>query len=87
MTSYQITHTRPDGSDHDRRIDGFMIDGGYYDIDRVIGFIRNDGHWFYTSVGGVVAWVEVRKHANGVLYLTTQGDGFPPNNLLRLPPC
>jgi hypothetical protein len=88
MSDYRITHSRKDGSDLDRRLDGFLIDGRYYDIDQVIDWIWNGIHRFWVSVYGRSVWVEVQQHAHsGRKFLTTEGDGFPPNNLLALPDC
>ena len=88
MTDYRITHTRPDGFDTDRRIDGFLINGHYYPIDQVIEWVRARVHRFYVHVIGRSVWVELKTHpANGRPYLTTQGDSFPPNTLLSLPNC
>lgn len=88
MADHQITHSRKDGSDADRRLDGFLVGGQYYTIDQIIGWILNREHRFYVSVHGRAVWVEVRQHAHsGVRFLTTEGDGFPPNNLLALPDC
>lgn len=87
MADYQITHTRQDGADADRRIDGFLINGHYYPIEQVIQWMNVQGHRFWTSVRGVSAWVKARQHANGRWYLTTAADGFWPNNLLDLDPC
>lgn len=88
MADYRITHSRKDGSDADRRLDGFMIDGRYYGIDQVIDWILSRSHRFYVSVFGRVVWVEVRQHAHsGRNFLATESDNFPPNNLLSLPDC
>lgn len=88
MADYRITHSRKDGADTDRRLDGFQIEGEYYPIDQVINWILNRGHWFWVSVDGRSVWVEVRQHAaSGRNFLTTESDGFPPNNLLKLPDC
>lgn len=88
MSDYQITHTRPDGFDADRRIDGFLINGQYYAIDQVIEWVRTSAHRFYVHVLGRSVWVQLKHHpVTGRPYLTTQGDSFPPNNLLSLPSC
>lgn len=87
MADYQVTCITPDGSDADRRIDRLGGPGWNDTIDHVIGFINSGAHRFYTSVAGQSVWVIVRKHANGREYLTTEGDAFPPNNLLNLPRC
>lgn len=89
MNNYSITHSRKDGTDADRRLDGFIIAGhGYYDIDQVISFVKNPDNRFTVTVAGRTVRVEVQRHAASYReYLTTEGDGFPPNNLLRLPDC
>ncbi|MEO1045389.1 MAG: DUF3892 domain-containing protein [Pseudomonadota bacterium] len=88
MADYRITHSRKDGNDSDRRLDGFLIGGEYFTIDQVISWIINDHHRFWVSVNGRSVWVEVRQHSQSRRYfLTTEDDGFPPNNLLSLPDC
>ena len=91
MASYQITCIIPDGADDDRRIDrlgGNGPSGRWEDsIDNIIAFI-GQGHDFWTQVAGRRVDVMRRTHpTSGRLYLTTEGDGFPPNNLLSLPRC
>ena len=68
-----------------------------------IGGVNADGRWrmseteainrlhvktwsFFTFVSGVRADVKIRTHL-GHLYLATEPDGYPPNNLLSLPEC
>ena len=88
MADYQITHSRKDGADADRRLDGFLIGGQYFTIDQIIAWILKREHRFWVSASGRSVWVEVRQHASsGLHFLTTEGDGFPPNNLLQLPDC
>ena len=87
MSAYQITHSRKDGFDADRRLDGFLINGQYYEIDTVISWIRSGSYTFYVMVLGRMVTVVARQHANGRWYLTTLADSFPPNNLLALPDC
>lgn len=43
MADYRITHSRKDGADADRRLDGFLINGGYHPIDQVISWIIKGG--------------------------------------------
>ena len=90
LTMYTIICTRPDGADLDRCIDGFLVRnalGGtnYMMIDAVIAMLDR-GVRFFTEVRGVRVEVVARNGARR-RYVTTLGDGFPPNNLLRLPPC
>ena len=94
MSDVRVTCIKRDGADADRRIDrlgGPQPDGdGNWNqsIDDVINYIRNGTHRFWTSVSGKSVWLQVKQHpTSGRYYLTTQGDGFPPNNLLSLPEC
>ena len=94
MADYRVTCIRRDGSDTDRRIDrlgGPKPDGsGNWNdtIDRVIKFIQDGTHRFWTNVGGKSVWIAVKKHpTSGRLYLATESDGYPPNNLLSLSEC
>jgi len=88
MADYFITHTRKDGADYDRRIDAVMINGQVYDIDTVIDWINSGAHRFFVSVWGRAVLVVTRIHStSGRWYLTTEADGYPPNNLLSLPDC
>lgn len=93
---HRVTCTKKDGADADRRIDGIggatggSKDGGPWrlPIDRAIAGIE-DGTWsFYVLVQQKEVDVLVRTHSSsGRKYLTTEGDSFPPNNLLNLPDC
>jgi hypothetical protein len=86
MASYQVTWINPDGADIDRRIDRLGGPGWGDSIDTIIHFIRSGAHDFWTDVQGRRVAVVVRQHHQTMrYYLTTLGDGFPPNNLLRLP--
>ena len=88
MADFYITHTRKDGADDDRRIDALQITGKVYPIDTVIGWVNGGEHRFYVSVQGrTVRVVALIHHSSRRWYLTTEGDGFPPNNLLALPDC
>jgi len=93
---HRVTCTKKDGADADRRIDGIGGSSGgtgangawYLQIDKAIAGIE-DGTWaFYVVVERREVDVVVRTHqTSGRKYLTTEGDGFPPNNLLNLPNC
>lgn len=84
---YATCHT-PDNNDLDRRIQGLGGAGWWYPVDTIIHAIDYEGHTFYTQPPvGAGAKIVTRTHANGRKYLTTEGDGFPPNNILRLPLC
>lgn len=88
MTDYRVTCIKPDGADVDRRIDRLGGPDWNDSIDNVIRFIKSGAHRFWTSVGGKSVWIIVTTHpTSGRDYLTTEGDGFPPNNLLSLPRC
>lgn len=90
MTTYRVDCHTPDNADLDRRIQG--LGGGHpfrwwHPIDTIIGMI-DVGHVFYVVVDGKVVLVTVKRHPiSGRRYLTTEPDGYPPNNLLRLPRC
>lgn len=91
-TRHQVTCHTPDNSDPDRRLQGI---GGrnpngsnwYLPIDDAIRKIETGVYEFYVVVSGRQVEVVVRRHASGRKYLTTEADGFPPNNLLNLPTC
>jgi hypothetical protein len=87
MSDLRITCITPDGGDHDRRIDAVGGADFYHTIDQAISFIRNGTYRYWTHVGGRSVWVQVAHRPNGVAYLKTENDGFPPNNLLSLPAC
>jgi len=88
MGHHQITHTRKDGADADRRIDGVKIGDNYYSIDTIINYILKREHTFYVEVARRAVNVIVKINtATNRYYLTTEGDSFPPNNLLNLPNC
>lgn len=88
MADYQVTCIRRDGSDQDRRIDALGGPDWFDSIDNVIEFIRTGAHRFWTTAGGQPVWVVVRQHPTSRrLYLATESDGYPPNNLLSLPEC
>lgn len=92
MGDYRIDCTTKDGPDQDYRIDGF---GGvnpngtrwYAGIDRLLQLI-DEGNTFWVMVQGrrveVIPMIHPRSRRR---YVTTEADGFPPNNLLRLQDC
>jgi len=85
MSDYFIDATRKDGPDLDYRIDAFLVNGRWYTIEEMLAFIR-DGHRFFVEVSRQTVEVLKRRHPRTQReYLTTEADGFPPNNLLRLP--
>lgn len=86
MIVLQITHIRPDGSDLDRRIDAVLANGVVWTVDQTIDAIERRTHSFFVLVGLRRANVVVRTHGvSWRKYITTEGDSFPPNNLLNLP--
>lgn len=92
MADYQVQCIKRDGADADRRIDGIGgVSGGqrwYLSIDEAIRWIEQGKGRFYVTAFGRSVWVIVKIHpTSGRKYLTTEGDGFPPNNLLNLPNC
>jgi hypothetical protein len=74
-----ITHVggpKPDGS------------GRWKDpTSNVVALIESGNHRFYTSEGGVTAWVGVRTSAAGHKFLQTYADKVWTNNLLALKEC
>lgn len=92
MANYHVTCIKRDGADDDRRIDGIGgVHGGerwFLPIDEAINWIESGKGGFYTSVAGQSVWIVVKVHPQTKRkYLTTEGDGFPPNNLLNLRDC
>lgn len=85
MPTYQVTAVRPDERDLDRRIDALQIEGTLWPIDKVIDWVRTGLHHFWVKVDDRRVPVVLRRHwVSGCYYLTTEGDSFPPNNLLAL---
>lgn len=84
MSNYQITRTRKDGPDADRRIDAVEVENQMYSTDQIITWIENGAHSFYTMYFDRYATVYVRKQG-ATKYLTTSADGYGQNNLLLLP--
>lgn len=89
MGVHQITCITRDRGDPDYRIDAVGFVGMTYSIDQVIGWIQSGEHRFYVSAdNGQSVWVGVRQHPqSGRLYLATEPDGYPLNNLKSLPEC
>lgn len=84
---YQVTCHKPDGADADRRIDRLGGPGWNGTIDEVLASM-DAGHTFWTYVGGYRANVIPKVHPTTFRrYVTTEADGFPPNNLLSLQRC
>ena len=88
MANIQVTCHTPDNNDPDRRIQGLGGRGWWKSIDTLISEIQNGVNQYWTVAAGQSVWVVVKQHPHsGRLYLTTEVDGFPPNNLLKLPVC
>ena len=78
----------PDNADLDRRMQGIGGVGWYMSVDEVL--IRMDrGEEFIVNYAGLprVRVIPGRHPITLRRFITTEGDGFPPNNLLRLPRC
>jgi hypothetical protein len=90
MARCRVRCCDPDDSDRDRRIEGIggqSSNGRWYrEIDKAISDIEKGINEFYVKVDDEEVDVIVRTR-NGVKYITTEADGFPPNNLLNLPAC
>lgn len=93
--SYRIDCTVKDGPDLDRRIDrvggwenGTAPNGSWcIPLDDAIA-LYDQGYRFHVVVNGYRVDVFPLRHPiSGRRYLTTEADGYPPNNLLRLPDC
>lgn len=56
-------------------------------VANVVNMIETKTHRFYTSEGGVSAWVLVRTSAAGRKFLQTYSDGVWKDNLLALKEC
>jgi hypothetical protein len=85
MTYYVNCHV-PDNADLDRRIQGIGGVSWYMTVDQVL-YAIDQGEIFIVNYPTKPVKVIPGKHASGRRYITTEGDGFPPNNLLRLPRC
>ncbi len=57
-------------------------------VDHVIKWIESGDHRFWAVASGKSVWIEVQEHPmTKRKFLTKQGDGYPPNNLLNLQDC
>ena len=85
--TYQVTCTKKDGPDTDRRFDALGGPTWTGTQDQVLGWI-DQGHKFWTSVNGKSVWVTTDVHpVSRRRYCKTEGDNYPLNNLLKLPDC
>jgi hypothetical protein len=91
MATFQITRTKKDGPDPDHRIDAFEsveIATGRQcrdTIDELLHSIDTGNTNFVVVQGRRVRVIPKVHPRSGRRYVTTEGDGFPPNNLLNLP--
>jgi hypothetical protein len=91
MATFQITRTKKDGPDPDYRIDAFRsvdVATGQEYTDTIDSLLRSidAGNVNFVMVQGRRVRVIPKVHPrSGRRYVTTEGDGFPPNNLLNLP--
>jgi hypothetical protein len=83
---YTVNCHVPDNADLDRRMQGIGGPGWYKTVDEVLRCLDN-GDVFTVTAGYRTVRVIPGRHASGRRYITTEGDGFPPNNLLSLPRC
>lgn len=87
MSVLRVTCMTRDELNAGRRIDAIGGDGFYHTIDEAIGYINSRTHQYWTEVEDESVWVEVAYQPNGIAYLKTEHDGFPPNSLLSLEEC
>ncbi|WP_324748811.1 DUF3892 domain-containing protein [Sphingomonas sp. LY54] len=88
MADLQVTCHTPDNNDMDRRIQGLGGAWGWKGIDTLIDEIQRGTNRYWTTAHGRSVWVVAQRHPQSArLYLTTEGDGYPPNNLLSLSRC
>lgn len=76
----------PDNADLDRRIQGIGGAGWYLSVDDVLARLDRGEEFIVNYPNRPVRVVEGRR-PSGRRHITTEGDGFPPNNLLKLPRC
>ena len=72
-----------------RNIGGINADRTSWRVseDRAIALMKAGEFTFYTLVNNVRANVRIGFHHLKSEYLTTEPDGYQPNNLLALPEC
>jgi membrane-bound lytic murein transglycosylase MltF len=93
MATYQIVRTKKDGPDPDYRIDAFesvdvATDQAYrVTIDSLLRSIDAGNVNFVMVHARRVSVIPKVHPRSGRRYVTTEGDGYPPNNLLNLPNC
>jgi hypothetical protein len=87
VTPRQVTHTRKDaGGDVTHLCGGTGAGWGPVPVATAIQQIRSGAKTYFTSVGGVSAFVRV-VNAPGGPYLRTDRDATTANNLDQLPDC
>lgn len=81
--SYQVTRSK---KDTDGDIVGLCGAGWSDPKSAAVSNVKRDPSYYYVSVGGRTVYVRVATR-NGRDYLTTNPDGYKPNNLDDLPDC
>lgn len=87
MSVLKVTCITRDELDADRMINAIGGDGFYHTIDEAIGYINSRTHQYWTKVEDESVWLEVGYRPNGIAYLKTEYDDFPPNSLLSFAEC
>jgi hypothetical protein len=84
---YTVTCHVPDNSDADRRMQGIGGPGWYKTVDEVLRCLAERDTFNVTVNYRTVRVIPGKHNHTSRPYITTEGDGFPPNNLLNLPRC
>lgn len=77
----------PDNADLDRRMQGIGGPNWYLTVDQVLTAIDRGDEFIVDYPFRPVRVIPGRHPVTGRRYITTEGDGFPPNNLLKQPRC
>jgi len=75
----------PAGGNDDGLIEAIAGEDFNHTVDEAIAFIQDGIHEYWMFVGDRSVWLEVATGPDGVKYLRTQNDSFPPSSLLSLP--
>lgn len=80
---------RTDAHERIQEIGGANVSGTFWHLpeEQAIAGMKRGDWTFYTLVSGVRANVRIGRHHLKPEYLTTEPDGYQPNNLLALPEC
>ncbi|WP_194954898.1 hypothetical protein [Sphingopyxis solisilvae] len=85
MRNYEITAIHAGPHDPDRLIDSLLIEGTLWPIEKVIDWLRTGPHGFFVKAATGRARVIAARHwTSGRWFLTTEGQDFPPHDLLAL---